>query len=112
MKKAERKVKIKIKRDDEVVVISGNYKGQRGKVLSVDARRLRAVVSGIAMVRKHIKARSADEKSRIVDMEAPVHISNLMYYEGGERQGVRLGRKRDEQGTLRRFSRKSGKFIG
>lgn len=68
----------KIKRGEEVVVISGANKGQRGKILQVLPRKDRIVIEGVNLRKKHVKARSAEEEGGIIEREAPLHSSNVM----------------------------------
>ena len=67
-----------IKRGEEVVVISGAHKGKRGKVLQILRERDRVIVEGVAMVKRHTKARSEKEKGGIIEREAAIHLSNIM----------------------------------
>ncbi len=72
-------MKFKIKREDEVVVIAGDEKGKRGKVLDVQREKMRVLVEGVNMITKRQKARSQDDPDAgIVQREAPVHYSNVM----------------------------------
>ncbi|MCG8525661.1 MAG: 50S ribosomal protein L24 [Opitutales bacterium] len=68
----------KIKRGEEVVVISGANKGQRGRVLQVTPKSDRVVIEGVNFRKKHQKARSEEEEGGIIEREAPLHISNVM----------------------------------
>lgn len=67
-----------IKRGEEIVVISGANKGQRGRILQVLTKKDSVVVEGINFRKKHQKARSADEEGGIIEREAPLHVSNVM----------------------------------
>jgi len=67
-----------IKRGEEVVVISGAHKGKRGKVLQILRDRDRVIVEGVAIIKRHTKARSEKEKGGIIEREAPIHLSNVM----------------------------------
>ncbi|MGB0165781.1 MAG: 50S ribosomal protein L24 [Luteibaculum sp.] len=78
--------KLHIKVGDQVKVISGNYKGSEGKVLSVDREKERAVVEGVNLISKHVKPNAANPQGGIVKREAGVHISNLMLVVGGVAQ--------------------------
>lgn len=71
----------KIKRGEEVVVISGANKGQRGKILQVLPKKDRVVIEGVNLRKKHVKARSAEEEGGIIEREAPLHSSNVMRVE-------------------------------
>ena len=103
--------KLHIKKGDTVVVIAGESKGQRGKVLSVQVEKQRAVVEGINMVSKHTKPNAQNTQGGIVKQEAPVHISNLMLVEPSTGNPTRTGRRVGENGKLVRYSKKSGEEI-
>ncbi|MBR2195404.1 MAG: 50S ribosomal protein L24 [Salinivirgaceae bacterium] len=103
--------KLHIKKGDTVVVIAGESKGQRGKVLSVQVEKQRAVVEGINMVSKHTKPNAKNTQGGIVKQEAPVHISNLMLVEPANGNPTRIGRRIGENGKLVRYSKKSGEEI-
>ena len=100
--------KFKIKTGDTVKIITGEYKGQTGKVLKVNIAKNTAIVEGINMVSKHKKPSAQNPQGGIVQMEAPIHISNMMLAENGE--PVRIG-YRTEDGKKIRFSKKSDKAI-
>ncbi len=70
-----------IKRGDAVVVISGAHKSKRGKVLRILREDNRVIVEGVAMIKRHTKARSDKEKGGIIEREAPIHRSNIMLAE-------------------------------
>ena len=80
---------MKIKKDDMVQVIAGKDKGKEGKVLSVDAKKGTVVVEGINKVYKHSKPSMANQAGGIIEMEAPLSISNVMYLYKGK--PVRIG---------------------
>lgn len=73
----EKKVKIHIKKGDTVLVLSGDSKGTKAKVLKVMPKEYRAIVEGVNMVKRHVKP-TADNPGGIQEKEAPIHISNLM----------------------------------
>lgn len=87
--------KIKLKKGDTVKVISGESRGQQGKIISIDPKKMRAVVEGINMISKSEKPNAKNTNGGIVKKEGSVHISNLMFVEGGKT--VRLGRKLNEK---------------
>ena len=68
----------KIKKGDQVVVISGDDKGKMGKVIKVLPEKERVIVEGVNIVKRHRRFISADRPHGIVEMPAPIHISNLM----------------------------------
>ncbi|MES2838537.1 MAG: 50S ribosomal protein L24 [Bacteroidota bacterium] len=103
-------VKLHIKKDDTVVVITGDNKGQQGKVLSVDTKNNRAIVEGLNLVSRHTKPSAAAPQGGIVKKEASIHISNLMVVVAGK--ATKIGRKLDEKTEkLVRYSKKTGEVI-
>ena len=101
--------KLHIKVGDTVKVISGEAKGQEGKILSIDRKKLRAIVEGVNLVKKHAKPSAADPQGGIVEKEAGLHVSNLMVVSKGV--ASRIGRREDAKGKLVRYSKKSGEEI-
>ncbi|MEL7020162.1 MAG: 50S ribosomal protein L24 [Bacteroidota bacterium] len=102
--------KIHIKKGDRVMVISGASKGVEGEVLKVFPDKYRATVEGANIVKKHTKA-TEDNPGGINEIAAPIHISNLMVIEPGTGEPTRIGRRRNEDGKLVRYSKKSGEVI-
>jgi large subunit ribosomal protein L24 len=93
-----------------VRVISGDAKGQEGKVISVDRETLRVMVEGVNMVSKHTKPTSANPQGGIVKQEASINISNLMLVVNGKT--TKVGRKLDPKtNKLVRYAKKSGEVI-
>ena len=101
--------KLSIKVGDTVKVISGESRGQEGKILSIDRKKMRAIVEGVNIVKKHAKPSAADPQGGIVEKEAGIHVSNLMLVHNG--QATRVGRKMNAKGNLVRYSKKSGEEI-
>lgn len=76
-------MKLKIKRGDKVVVITGKCKGEGGKVLLVDRKNNRVIVEGVNKVKKHQKANAQHQNGGRISKEAPINVSNVMYvYKG------------------------------
>jgi len=103
--------KLHIRRGDTVLVLSGNSRGKKGRVLEVYVKTNRAIVEGVNMVTKHLKPSAANPNGGIEKQEAPIHLSNLMVVDPGTGEGTRIGRKLNNDGKLQRFSKKSGEFI-
>jgi len=101
--------KLHIKVDDTVKVISGEHRGQDGKIISIDRKNNRATVEGVNVIKRHTKPDAANPQGGIVEKEASLHISNLMFVHNGE--PTRVGRKRDKDGKLIRIAKKSGEEI-
>lgn len=94
------------KKGDTVKVISGESRGQEGKIVSIDTKKERAIVEGVNMISKHTKPSAKNANGGIVKQEGSIHISNLMFLEGGKT--VRIGRKLNEKtGKLERISTKT-----
>ncbi len=101
--------KLHVKKGDTVKVLSGDDKGKTGKILMVKVTERKAIVEGVNMVTKHRKPDAENPNGSIVKIEAPLHISKIMLMAGGE--ATRIGRKRNDEGRLQRYSKKSGDFI-
>ena len=102
--------KLKLKKGDTVKVISGESRGQQGKIIAIDLKKSRAIVEGVNMISKSEKPNAKNTNGGITKKEGSIHVSNLMFVEGGK--GVRLGRKTDEKtGKLVRFSRKTKEAV-
>ena len=103
--------KLHIKKGDTVVVITGNDKGRKGRVLEVIRKTERAIVEGVNLMKKHTKPNAESPQGGIIEKEASVHISNLMLFNAKSDGPTRIGRKLNDQGKLVRFSKKSGEEI-
>lgn len=103
------KVKLHVKKGDQVKVLSGNDKGKTGKVLKVLVSENRALVEGVNLVTKHMKPNAQNTSGRIEKIEAPVHLSNLMVLANGT--PTRIGRKLNDDGKLQRVAKRTGEFI-
>ena len=103
--------KLHVKKGDNVMVISGNAKGQQGKVLFVNVEKERAVVEGVNMLSKHTKPNAENPKGGIIQKEGSVHVSNLKVVDGSGNP-TRLGRKKDDKTNKSvRYSKKTGEVI-
>ena len=101
--------KLHIKVGDSVKVLTGESNGQEGKILSIDRKKMRAIVEGVNLIKKHTNPSAADPQGGIVETEAGIHISNLMIVHNGV--ASRIGRKENKDGKLVRYSKKSGEEI-
>jgi large subunit ribosomal protein L24 len=101
--------KLKIKKGDQVIVISGSNKDKTGEVLEVLTGVSRIVVDGVNVVKKHQKPTN-DSQGGIVEIPAPIHISNVMLLDPKSGKGTRVGR-RVEDGKMVRYSKKSGEIV-
>lgn len=99
----------KIKKGDTVKVIAGKDKDKEGKVLAVNVEAGTVLVEGINIVHKHTKPNAANQDGGIIDKEAPIAISNVMYSDKGT--PVRVGFVVKEDGTKVRINKKTGAEI-
>lgn len=99
---------MRIKKGDTVIVVAGKDKGKTGQVLRVIPKEDRVIVEGLNMVTKHMQMRGPNQPSGIQNMEAPIHVSNVMYYDGSK--GSKIG-YREENGKKVRFAKTTGKTI-
>jgi large subunit ribosomal protein L24 len=109
---AER-VKLHVTTGDTVQVVRGDDKGHVGKVIRVYRKTGRVVVEGANIVKRHRKARTAEEQGGIVDFPAPIHASNVMLLDpsSDKPKPTRTRRRIDADGTKERLSVKSGEAI-
>lgn len=104
---AER-VRTSITKGDTVRVMRGDDAGKEGTVIRVHLKTGRVTIEGINIVKKHRRARSADEQSGIIEMPAPVALSNVMLLDPKTGAPTRLRARRDTDGTKERISAKTG----
>ena len=109
-RKAER-VPMPVTKGDAVRVLRGEDKGKEGKVLRVFLKKGRVMVEGVNIVKKHRKARRAEEQSGIIEMTAPIHLSNVMLLDPKSGKPTRIRARIDTDGTKERISVKSGDAI-
>jgi large subunit ribosomal protein L24 len=103
---------LKIKKNDEIVVLTGRDKGRRGEVTRVMKDGERLMVAGINMVKKHVRANpNAGERGGIVDQEAPIKVSNVAIWNDEDDRADRVGFKTEEDGKKVRIYKSSGKVI-
>ena len=107
---------MRIRRDDQVKVISGKDRGKTGRVLRVDPKRERVYVEGLNIVKRHMKPRTlrdtqrAQETGGIIEREGPIHVSNVMLLDPKSNEPTRIAVKRDE-GRRVRVAKRSGTDI-
>jgi len=103
--------KLHIKKGDTVIVITGESKGQKGRVLEVDRDKNRAIVEGVNTVSKHTKPNAKSPQGGILKKEAPINLSNLMLVDPASGKPTRIGRRVNDKNRLIRYSKKSGEEI-
>ena len=103
---------MKIRVGDTVVVIAGKDKGKKGTVVKVMPKANRVVVEGVNVITKHQKPNAINPQGGIVNKEAPIHVSNVAFYDSKSKSAVKLGYKVsvDENGkkTKVRVNKKTG----
>jgi large subunit ribosomal protein L24 len=99
---------MKIKKNDNVIVVAGKDKGKTAKVVKALPSENMVIVEGVNMKKKHERARKSNSKGQIVEKAMPIHVSNVMLLEG--KKGVRAGLKMVGDKKVR-VSRKTGKEI-
>jgi large subunit ribosomal protein L24 len=103
---------LKIRRDDEVLVISGKDRGKTGKVLRVDPKKERVYVEGLNIVKRHQRPSAANPNAQagVIEREGPIHVSNVALLDPKDKRPTRVGIKR-EDGKRYRVTRRSGTQI-
>ena len=103
----------KIRKDDQVIVISGKDKGKTGKVMRVDPEKSRVYVEGLNIIKRHMRpqqvpgAQRAETIGGVVEKEGPIHVSNVMLIDPKDKKPTRVGISRDGEGR-NRVTRRSG----
>ena len=103
-----------IKKGDTVYVLAGDDRGKTGRVLSIDAKKNRAIVEGINMVKKSTKPNAQNPQGGIIEKEAPIHLSNLNVVDpksGRTPKPTRVGFRVNADGKKVRYSKKSNEEI-
>jgi large subunit ribosomal protein L24 len=102
---------MKVKKDDMVLIIGGNDKGRRGRVLRVYPDQDRVIVEGVRMMKKHTKPTQRDPQGGIVEREAPIHVSNVMVVDPKTDAPTRVRRRSLDDGRTVRVAARSGEMI-
>ena len=102
-------IKIKLKKGDEVIVLTGKDKGKTGKIVKIFPKKMKAIVSELNRVKKNQKPDN-NQPGGIVDKEMPLHISNLSFYDPELKKGIKIGYKLDNNKKTR-INKSSGKEI-
>ena len=101
---------MKLRVGDTVQVIAGSDKGKTGEVIQILRKENRVIVEGVNMVTKHIKPSQADPEGGIVTREAPIHASNVAYYDSKAKKPVKIGYK-VEDGNKVRINKATGAVL-
>lgn len=101
----------RIRKNDMVMVIAGKERGKTGKVLRVLRDRDRVIIERLNLVKRHQKPRGVQSPGGIVEKEASIHISNVLLFCDRCNTGVRIGRRRQEDGQVARVCRRCGALL-
>ena len=100
--------RLKIRRDDQVLVISGKDRGKTGRVIEVDPRKQRVFVEGLNIVKRHQRPRpGSTDPGGVIEKPGPIHISNVMLIDPSDSKPTKVGIVR-EDGVRRRVARRTG----
>jgi large subunit ribosomal protein L24 len=101
---------MRIRTDDEVIVISGKDKGKTGKVLRVDRKAEKVFVEGLNMIKRHQRPNPARPNAQVgvIEREAGIHVSNVAIVDPKDRKPTRIGVRRDDNGRRMRVTKRSG----
>ena len=103
--------RLKIRRDDQVIVICGKDRGKTGRVLRVDPKKERVYVEGLNIVKRHQRPRpGSTDPGGVIEKEGPIHISNVMLLDPQDNKPTRVGIVR-EDGKRFRVARRTGKKL-
>jgi large subunit ribosomal protein L24 len=103
------RIKLHVRKGDNVEVISGNFRGSSGKVLEVIARKQRVLIEGVRLIKKHLKKSQDNPQGKIAEREGPIHISNVRVLERGERAVKGKGTKKKEKATKEKAPKSKAK---
>jgi large subunit ribosomal protein L24 len=101
---------MKIRTDDQVIVIAGKDKGKTGKVLRVDRKAQKVFVEGLNMIKRHQRPNPANPNAQVgvIEREAAIHVSNVAILDPKDNKPTRVGVRRDENGRRMRVTKRSG----
>lgn len=87
------RIKLHVRKGDNVEVISGNFKGSSGKVLEVLQKKQRVLIEGVRIIKRHMRKSQDNPQGKIAEREGPIHISNVKVIDRAERDGKGKGKK-------------------
>jgi len=108
---------MRIRKDDQVIVIGGKDAGKTGRVVRTEPKKNRVYVEHLNMIKRHERPRSVQDSSKggqvggIVEKEGPIHVSNVMLLDPKDNKRTRVGLRRDKGGKRERFAKRSGVAI-
>lgn len=103
--------KTKLKIEDEVIVISGKNKGSKGKILAYNKKNGKIIVQGVNMKRRFQRSTQENPKGGLIEVEAPLHISSVQFFDSKSKGPSRIKYTQDKNGNKVRVAVKSGKEI-
>ncbi|MDO8659212.1 MAG: 50S ribosomal protein L24 [Candidatus Parcubacteria bacterium] len=101
---------MKIKKGDNIIIITGKDKGKKGKIVHVFVEKNKVIVEGLNMMKKHLRPRKSGEKGRMEDRAMPIHASNVMIVDPKSGKQTRLGKKKVGDKMVR-IARKSNQEV-
>ena len=101
-------MKFHVKKNDEVVIIAGDDKGKKGRIIDVDRKHQRVFVDGVNLNSKHTKPNAKTPNGGIIKTPGSIHVSNVQLISDGK--ATRVGRKEEKEKTVR-YSKKTGKIL-
>lgn len=102
--------KIRLKKGDEVVVLTGKSRGETGKIDKVDAKKMKVYVENVNISKRHTRPGSTNEEGGILDKVMPLHVSNVALVDPKSKKPTRIGYK-FEEGKKKRFAKASGSLL-
>jgi large subunit ribosomal protein L24 len=103
------RIKLHVRKGDNVEVISGNFRGSSGKVLEVLAKKQRVLIEGVRLIKKHLKKSQDNPQGKIAEREGPIHISNVRVLERGEKAAKGKGSSKKKEKAPKEKSSKKAK---
>lgn len=103
MKPAE-KIKTKLKRGHEVIVISGKSKGQKGEILAINREKNRVIIKGVNLRKRFARPSQENPKGGVIEIEHSLHLSNVQYFDSKEKKPSRISFDKDKSGNKVRMS--------
>ena len=109
--------KLRIRKDDQVMITAGKDKGKSGKVIRTEPARRRVYVEGLNIVKRHQRPRSVRDTQRggeaggIIEKEGPIDASNVMLLDPQDNKPTRVGVRRGDDGKRQRYAKRTGKAI-
>lgn len=103
--------KLKVKKGDTVVVISGKEKGKQGEIIATEPKKERVIVKGLNLVKRHTKPSQSNPQGGIITKEAPIHVSNVMIIDPETKEPTRIKKVEQKDGSFARAAVKSGALL-